>query len=139
MWSLGADHVIDYGTTDFTRLGRHFDVVLDEFEARPLAATRRALAPRGTLIPNRRAGGRWFGPLGRVARARVTSAFRRQTLRPFLSVERHADRQALAELVETGAARPVADRWYPPSEAAVALAHVAAGHARGEVVVGVLP
>lgn len=135
--SIGADHVIDYATTDFTRAGHRYDVILDNVEAHPLAATRRALAERGTLIPNCGEGHRWFGPLGRMADARIRSAFAGQTLRPFLSVEHHADLRALAELVADGAVRPVIDRAWPLDEAAAALAHVAAGHSRGKVVVRV--
>ena len=137
--SLGADHAIDYATTDFTRAGRRYDVILDNVEAHPLAATRRALAERGTLIPNSGAGSRWFGPLGRMAHAQIRSAFARQTLRPFLSVERKVDLLALAALVEDGAVRPVIDRSFPLAEAGAALAHVAAGHTRGKVVVRVAP
>jgi NADPH:quinone reductase-like Zn-dependent oxidoreductase len=43
--SLGADHVIDYTRTDFTRNGRRYELILD------LAAHRSALAYRGSLMP----------------------------------------------------------------------------------------
>ena len=136
--SIGADHVIDYATDDFTTMGLRYDVILDNVEAQPLAATRRALTERGTLIPNCGDGGRWFRALGRMANASVRSAFSRQTLRPFLSVERHADLLVLAELVEAGKVRPVIDQSYPLAGAAAALAHVAAGHTCGKVIVRVV-
>ena len=60
--SLGADHVVDYTSTDFTRTEKRYDVILDNVEAQPLAAVRRALTPTGTLIPNSGRGGRWLGP-----------------------------------------------------------------------------
>ncbi|MCP2368114.1 NADPH:quinone reductase-like Zn-dependent oxidoreductase [Agromyces flavus] len=41
--SLGADHVVDYTGTDFTRTGKRYDVILDNVESEPLAAVRRAL------------------------------------------------------------------------------------------------
>lgn len=50
--SLGADHVIDYTRTDFTRTGLRYDAILDNVEAQPLSAVRRALLPTGVLIPN---------------------------------------------------------------------------------------
>ena len=50
--SLGADHVVDYTNTDVTRTEKRYDVILDNVEAQPLAAVRRALTPTGTLIPN---------------------------------------------------------------------------------------
>jgi NADPH:quinone reductase-like Zn-dependent oxidoreductase len=135
--SLGADHVIDYTTTDFTSTDRRYDVILDNVEAQPLAAVRRALTPTGTLIPNSGRGGRWLGPLGRIVKARVLSGFTRQQLRPFTSVGKRQDLLTLADLLATGQVTPVIDRTYPLDEAADALRYVGAGHTRGKVVVTV--
>ncbi len=135
--SLGADRVIDYTTTDFTRTGERYDVILDSVEAVPLDAVRRALAPTGTLIPNSGHGGRWIGPLGRVIAARVRSVFTRQRLRPFTSIGKRADLLVLADLLATGDVTPAIDRTYALDEAADALRHVATGHTRGKVVVTV--
>jgi NADPH:quinone reductase-like Zn-dependent oxidoreductase len=133
--SLGADHVVDYRTTDFTRAETRYDVILDNVEAQPLAAVRRALTPTGILIPNSGRGGRWLGPLGRIVRARLLSLFTRQRLRPFTSVEKREDLLTLADLITAGQVTPVLDRTYPLDDAADALRHVATGHARGKVVV----
>lgn len=133
--SIGADHVFDYTRTDFTRADKHYDVILDNVEAQPLAAVRRALTPTGTLIPNSGRGGRWLGPLGRIVKARLLSGFTRQQLKPFLSVEKHQDLLTLADLLTTGQVTPVIDRTYPLDEAADALRYVAAGHTRGKVVI----
>ena len=135
--SLGADHVIDYTRTDFTRTGQRYDVILDNVEAQSLSAARRALTPTGTLIPNSGAGGRWFGPLGRILKARLRSLFTRQALRPFLSRENRHDLLALKALIEAGKVTPVIDRTYPLSQAAAALRYVGAGHTQGKVVVTV--
>ncbi|MBP2216567.1 NAD(P)-dependent alcohol dehydrogenase [Arthrobacter sp. CAN_C5] len=135
--SLGADHVIDYTRTDFTHTGKRYDVILDNIEAQPLAAVRRALTPTGTLIPNSGRGGRWFGPLGRIIKARVLSGFTRQQLKPFMSVGKRQDLLTLAELLTTGQIRSVIDRTYPLDEVADALRYVGAGHTRGKVVISV--
>lgn len=135
--SLGADHVVDYTKTDFTRAGKRYDVILDNVEAQPLAVVRRALTPTGTLIPNSGRGGRWLGPIGRIITARVRSGFTRQQLRPFTSVERREDLLTLASLLATGQVRPVIDRTYALDDAADALRYVAAGHTRGKVVITV--
>ncbi len=134
---LGADHVIDYTTTDFTSTDRRYDVILDNVEAQPLADVRRALTPTGTLIPNSGRGGRWLGPLGRIVKARVLSGFTRQQLKPLVSVAKRQDLLTLADLLATGQVTPVIDRTYPLDEAADALRYVAAGHTRGKVVVTV--
>lgn len=135
--SLGADHVVDYTRTDFTRTGKRYDVILDNVEAQPLAAVRRALTPTGTVIPNSGRGGRWLGPLGRIITARVLSGFTRQRLKPFTSFAKRQDLLALADLLATGQVTPVIDRTYPLDEAADALRHVAAGHTRGKVAISV--
>src|SRR2546421_586458 len=105
--SVGADHVIDYTRTDFTRTGQRYEVILDNVEAQSLSAARRALTPTGTLIPNNGKGGRWIGPPGRVVQARLRSLFTRQALRPFLSRENRDDLLALKELIEAGKVLPV--------------------------------
>jgi NADPH:quinone reductase-like Zn-dependent oxidoreductase len=135
--SIGVDHVIDYTREDFTRSSQLYDVIVDNVEAQPLSATRRALAPAGTLVLNSGRGGRWIGPLGRWAKAGVRSLFARQTLRPILHGENQQDLLVLKELIEDGAVTPVVDRTYPLSDAAQALAYVGAGHTRGKVVVTV--
>lgn len=135
--SLGADHVVDYTTTDFTAADSRYDVILDSVEAAPLAAVRRALTPTGTLIPNSGHGGRWFGPIGRIAKAHVRSLFTRQRLKPFTSTGKREDLLALADLLTTRQITPAIDRTYSLDEAADALRHVGAGHSRGKVVVTV--
>lgn len=133
--SLGADHVIDYTKTDFTRAGQRYDVILDNVEAQPLASVRRALTPTGTLIPNSGRGGRWLGPIGRILTAHALSAFTRQRLKPFTSIEKHHDLLAMANLLATGQVRPQIDRTYPLAEAVDALRYIAAGHTQGKVVI----
>lgn len=135
--SLGADHVVDYTRTDFTRTENRYDVILDNVEAQPLAAVRTALTPTGTLIPNSGHGGRWLGPIGRIVTARVRSAFTRQQLKPFTSVEKRQDLLTLVDFLTTGKITPLIDRTYPLDEAADALRYVGAGHTRGKVVVTV--
>lgn len=133
--SLGAHHVIDHATHDFTAGDDRWDVILDNVSDQPLSRVRRALTPDGTLVPN---GGqfhhRWTASLGQVVRATVTSPFLRQELRPFLSTPNAADLATLADLLRDGVIRPVVDRTLPLSATGDAIAHVAAGHATGKVV-----
>jgi NADPH:quinone reductase-like Zn-dependent oxidoreductase len=50
--SVGAAHVIDYTTDDFTGGRAHYDVILDNVSSLPLARLRGALTPAGTLVVN---------------------------------------------------------------------------------------
>ena len=61
--SIGAAHVVDYTTEDFTDGRTRYDVILDNICNRPLRRLRRALTPTGTLVLN---GG---GSPGRVVGA----------------------------------------------------------------------
>jgi NADPH:quinone reductase-like Zn-dependent oxidoreductase len=133
--AIGADHVIDYTTEDFTKGAPRYDLILDNVGNHSMSATRRALAPNGTLISN--GGGHTGGKLGRVIRAAVVSMFVRQQAAPSVKTQNRADLVALKGLVEAGKVTPVIDRTYPLTETPEAIARVAAGHARGTVVIAV--
>ncbi len=135
--SIGADHVIDYTREDFRKGGPRYDLILDNVGDHSMSATRRALAPNGTLLPN--GGGHGGGKLGPVIRATVESMFVRQQGRPSVKFQNRADLEVLRELVEAGKVTPVIDGTYPLRETPSAIAHVAAGHARGTVVIAVNP
>ena len=133
--SIGADHVIDYTREDFRKGGPRYDFILDNVGDRSMAETRRALAPTGTLLSN--GGGHAGGKLSRVIRATLVSMFVRQQARPTVKFQNHDDLEALKVLVEAGKVTPVIDGTYPLRETPAAIDHVAAGHARGTVVITV--
>ena len=135
--SIGADHVIDYTTDDFTQGTARYDFILDNVGNHSLSQTRRALSPTGKLQPN--GGGHSGGAMGTLVQAMVTSLFVRQQLRPSVKFQNHKDLVALKELVEAGKLTPVIDGTYPLRETPTAMGHVAAGHARGTVVINVAP
>jgi NADPH:quinone reductase-like Zn-dependent oxidoreductase len=135
--SIGADHVIDYTKEDFRKGGPRYDVILDNVGDHSMAATRRALAPNGTLLSN--GGGHAGGALGRMIRLAIVSMFVRQQGKPSPKFENRADLLVLKELVEAGKVTPVIDGAYPLRETPKAMGHVAAGHARGTVVLDIDP
>jgi NADPH:quinone reductase-like Zn-dependent oxidoreductase len=133
--SIGADHVIDYSHEDFRKGAERYDVILDNVGDRSMSDTRRALNPAGTLISN--GGGHASGKLGRVIRGSLTSIFVRQQARPSVKTQNRADMVALAELVQAGKVTPVIGGTYALGQTAEAIDHVAAGHARGTLVIAV--
>ena len=135
--ALGADHVIDRTREDATAGERRYDVILDLVANHPLAALRRVLEPGGTLVVASGNGGRWLGPLGRMAGAMALSPFVGQRLRPFSARLSGADLEVLAGLIESGAVTPVIDRVYPLAEAVEALRVLGEGHVRGKVVIAI--
>jgi NADPH:quinone reductase-like Zn-dependent oxidoreductase len=136
--SLGAAHVIDYTTDDFTRQPARYDVIFDNVGNRPLSRLRRALAPAGILVLNGGGSpGRVVGPLGTMLRAAVVNGFVRQHLRFLPTREDRAELAAIAALIEDGKLTPVLDRTYPMADTTEALRYVEGGHAHGKVVITV--
>jgi NADPH:quinone reductase-like Zn-dependent oxidoreductase len=136
--SIGADHIIDYTSEDFTQNDQRYDFILDNVANHSLSELRRALTPTGTLVPN--GGGfdnHWFAGGGRVIGAHVLNRFVSHRLRPFLVSPKLEDLVFLKELIEAGKVTPVIDRTYPLGEAPEAIGHVGGGHARGKIAVTV--
>jgi NADPH:quinone reductase-like Zn-dependent oxidoreductase len=133
--SIGADHVIDYTQEDFRDGADRYDVILDNVGDRSMADTRRALTPNGTLLSN--GGGHAAGKLGRTIRGLLVSLVVRQQGRPSVKTQNRSDLIALKELVEAGGVRPVIGGTYPLGRTADAISQVAAGHARGTLVIAV--
>ncbi|HEY7718372.1 MAG TPA: NAD(P)-dependent alcohol dehydrogenase [Pedococcus sp.] len=141
--SLGASRVLDYRTDSLSTDtlgadGSRFDRVLDIGGNRPLAQLRSLLTPRGTLvIVGGEGGGRWTGGMARPVGAAARSPFVAHNLVMLVARERGEDVARLARLAEAGAYRPVVERVFPLEEAAKAMGHLEAGHARGKLVVRV--
>ena len=135
--SIGADHVIDYTTEDFTKGGPRYDLILDNVGNHSMADTRRALKTDGRLISN--GGGHAGGKLGRTIRTAVVAMLVRQQAGPSVKTQNAADLQALKSLLEAGMVTPVIGGTYPLERTREAIEHVAQGHARGTIVVAVAP
>jgi NADPH:quinone reductase-like Zn-dependent oxidoreductase len=136
--SIGAAHVIDYTTDDFTDGRRHYDVILDNVGNRPLGRLRRALTPTGTLLLN--AGGSpgaVLGVVGYSARAVLVNGFVRQRLRQVTNRRTREDLLTLTGLIEEGKLTPILDRTYPLADTAEGIRHVEKGHTRGKAIVTV--
>jgi NADPH:quinone reductase-like Zn-dependent oxidoreductase len=133
--SIGADHVIDYTQEDFREGADRYDVILDNVGDRSMPDTRRALTQNGTLLSN--GGGHSTGKLGRVIRGFLASLIVRQQARPSVKTQNRSDLVELKELVEAGGVRPVIGGTYPLGRTADAISQVAAGHARGTLVIAV--
>jgi NADPH:quinone reductase-like Zn-dependent oxidoreductase len=134
--SIGADHVIDRVSQDFTREGRRYDVIIDVGGSPSPGACRRALFPGGVLVrvgAGKGAGGPMVGFFAAAVRSRVL----RQRVASFIAKVDRADLLTLKELIETGKVTPVIDRTYPLSETPQALGYLETERARGKVVITV--
>jgi NADPH:quinone reductase-like Zn-dependent oxidoreductase len=133
--SLGAAHVVDYTTDDFTEGTTRYDVILDNVSSLPLRQLRKAIAPKGILVLNGGGSpGHVFGPIAGLLKAVVVSPFVPQRLRPLPSKEKREELLAVTGLVEDGKLRPVVERTYPLEDTAEGLLQLEQGHTRGKVV-----
>ena len=136
--SIGAAHVVDYTTQDFTDGRAHYDVILDNVGNRPLSRLRRALAPAGTLVLNGGGSpGHVLGPVGAILRAVVVNGLVRERLRLLPHEQKREQLLTLTGLIDAGKLTPVLDRTCPLAGTAEGLRRVEQGHARGKVVITV--
>jgi NADPH:quinone reductase-like Zn-dependent oxidoreductase len=134
--SIGAAHVIDYATEDFTHGPTRYDVILDNVSSLPLNRLRGALTPKGILVLNGGGSpGHVFGPVAGILKAVVANAFVSQRLRPLPSRQNREELLAVTGLIQDGKLMPVVDRTYPLADTVEGLRHVEQGHARGKAVV----
>ncbi len=133
--SIGADHVIDYTREDFTRNGKHYDLILDVVARRSIPAYKRALSPDGTCVLV-------GGSASAIAEAMLLGPLASRKGSKKLGVvmwkaNRKEDLNFVAELFEAGSVKPVIDRSYPLEEVPQALRCLEDGHAHGKVVISV--
>jgi len=135
--AIGADHVLDYTSTDISTGQRRYDVIIDIAGDRPIARMRRILTPTGTLVITGGTGSAWLGGMTRHLRVRIVSAIARQTLTSFIAFERQADLNDIRELADSTALSSAIDRAYPLDDAAAAIRQLIEGRVRGKVVISV--
>lgn len=135
--SLGADHVIDYTQTDYTKSDERYDVIVDNVGNHSVSANRNVLEADGRMVIVGGLKGNWLGPLVRPISAMLMAPFVDQELGKFISQFSQDDLQALADLMAGGELTPVVDREYTLAETADAIRYLAEGRARGKVIIRV--
>jgi NADPH:quinone reductase-like Zn-dependent oxidoreductase len=126
--SLGADKVIDYETTDFTRCGQTFDVVFDTAGKSTFGKCRPLLSGRGVYISSE------LGPGGQNPfLALVTPLFGGRRVGFPLPVDLPGFLASMKGWLEAGRFRPVIDRRYTLDGLREAYAYVASGQKTGNV------
>ena len=146
---LGADIAIDYKTTDFTKVLRDYDVVLNSLGTETLNKSLEVLKPGGKLIsisgppdPDfaKDQGAGWFLELvmGLLSSGIRKKARRHRVRYSFLFMKASGDQLGeIASLIDSGVIRPLVDRVFPFESTGDALAYVETGRAKGKVVVKV--
>jgi len=133
--SIGADHVIDYTRTDFTRNGRRYDYILDVAAHGTVLRYRRSLTPNGSyaLIARTLSGFALTFALGGMI-----SLTSQQKMGNFLwSPGRRSDLDTLAGLLEAGVITPLIDSQVELDKTPDGLRKLTSGQARGKIVITV--
>jgi len=122
--SLGADHLVDYTTTDFTHEGKRYDRILDTVGNRSVRDLRRALAPGG------KAAVTGFTSVPRLLGVSLRGGKDVAQVQAHVTAE---DLDRLSELIEVGKVRPQIDRRYAFADIPAAIAYLEQGHARAKI------
>lgn len=130
--SLGADHVIDYKTVDFTKEDETYDVIIRVNGSHSISTYKRKLKKNGVFV---NVGGdsnqmfqtmlqsTWFSMIGK---------------KKFIILLQRANQQDLLmlnELFEEGKVKSVIDRTYSIDEIQEAFQYFEEGHSQGKVII----
>lgn len=130
--SLGADHVIDYTQTDFSKSGPHFDVVYETVNKASVSACAAVVKKGGKLI----LGAAMLREMLQGTGLSIRRGFQ-LIAGPITPVA--ADILLLQKMAETGHLKPVIDQEYPLQHIADAHRYVEQGRKKGNVVVSLIP
>ena len=122
---LGADHVVDYTTDDFTRNGQRYDVIMDNHGNAPYARVKGSLKPGGRFLM---VIGDLWQMLAASWQKAVISGSQNDSM---ITADNY---QTLMSLAEQGVLEPVIDAILPFDRIADAHRRVDGGHKVGSVV-----
>lgn len=131
---LGADHVVDYSTTNFTTTRTRYDAILDNPGNHPLRACRAVLEPGGTygLIGGSKAP--ILGPIPRLIAAKLLGVISPQRFALVFGLETSDDLEVLRSMLAEGSIEPLVSRTMTLDEVPAALAEIGRGHTLGKLV-----
>lgn len=132
--SMGADHVIDYTTQDFSENLEYYDLILDMVAHHPFRHYLRSLKPGGMFVMV-------GGGVGLMMKVFLFGSWISGKKKKKLIMLAHkpdpADLDILAEYYESGKAKPVIDKTFELSKAAEAFRYFAGGEFQGKIIIDV--
>jgi NADPH:quinone reductase-like Zn-dependent oxidoreductase len=125
---IGADHVIDYTTEDFTKQGKKYDVIFDVVYGSSFSGCVNALQDNGCyLMAN-------TNPT-RMIKGLLVSRKTQKKIIFALAGESVEDMNYIAGLIAAGQIKPVIDKRYPLEQTAAAHRYVEDGNKTGNVII----
>jgi len=131
MRSLGADHVVDYTSENFTHSGRQYDFILDVTAKHSITSYKRVLTSRGRYSM---VGGSVSSILQAAFLGWMISEKNGRKL-GILVHQPNKDLGMLAELVVAGKLKPIINHIYPLSKVPEAMKLIGEGKAIGKVII----
>jgi NADPH:quinone reductase-like Zn-dependent oxidoreductase len=141
--ALGAESVIDYTQSDFTRSGARYDLLIDIAGSHSFLACKRVLARRGTFVGVGAAGiqgrsGGNFRAIGHFLGTRITSlGSGNRLVSLFIASLNSEDLACLGELMADGRVKPVIDARFGLEQVPEALRRQEQLHARGKIAIAI--
>ncbi len=131
MKSLGFDHVIDYRTTNFTKTGEQYDLILDCKTNKATLSYLRALKPKGQYVT---IGGAPFNLIKVLFWGTLIPLFSTKKLR-ILSLKPNEGLDDICELFKQNKIICTIDGPYPIKDTASLLQYFGDGNHKGKIVI----
>ena len=125
---LGADKVIDYTLTDFTKNGETYDIIFDTVGKCSFSGSIRSLKKKGVLILA-------SAGLSQMIQGLLISMISSKKVISGVVSEKVEDVRLIKELIESGRLKAVIDKTYPLEQIVEAHRYVEKGHKKGNVVI----
>ena len=133
IYSIGADHAIDYTQEDFTQSGEYYDLILDMAAYHSIFDYKRSLNPKGVY---KVVGGSGRLILEVLFLGSLVSLFSSKKLSiAGWKPNKREDINFIIELFKAGKIVPVIDKRFPLSKVAEAFRYFEEGHCKGKVVI----
>jgi NADPH:quinone reductase-like Zn-dependent oxidoreductase len=131
--SLGADELIDYRKTDYTKSGKQYDYILDVTARRSVSDYRKVLKPGGVFAM---IGGSMGGLLAQMMLIQpLLSKFSNKTLGIMGYQVNREGLDELTSLFEKGIIKSVIDKSFPLEKTADAFRYYEQGNFKGKIVI----
>jgi len=126
--SLGADKVIDYTKTDFTKTGESYDMIFDTVSKSSFLQSKKALKYGGKYIVT-------VLTLKRFVLSLLTKLYKKRKLIFAMSISKTEGLRFIKSLIEKGHIKTFIDKHYCLNGISQAHKYVEEGHKRGNVVI----
>jgi len=126
--SLGADKVVDYTKTDFTKTGDSYDIIFDTVSKSSFSACKKSLKYGGKYIVT-------VISFKRIALSLLTKFCKKRKLIFAMSVNKTEGLNFIKTLIQKGCIKTIIDKKYTMDDISKAHAYVDKGHKRGNLVI----